>query len=296
MSTSVDLGLTEPFAHGPALAVLAAHAVAGCEVVDVAAGTHRRLVAGAHGPVAVTIALGATAVELTVESDEDADVRAAVGAVRTYLDLDLDPADVIAVLGVDPVVGHLVRTTPGLRVIGHPDGFEAGCTTILGQQVSLAAARTFVARLAAAYGRPGPGGLRQFPAPGDVAARTPAEIQAAVRVPAARARTLHAFATACADGLRLDAQGDHADIRRRLLALPGVGPWTVEYLAVRLLRDQDAFPAGDLVLRRALGVPDARAAAETARSWSPLRAYALFHLWTEAAYARRGPAEALDGR
>jgi AraC family transcriptional regulator, regulatory protein of adaptative response / DNA-3-methyladenine glycosylase II len=285
VTTSVELGLAEPFEHEPALAVLASHAVAGCEVVDVSAGTHRRLVAGASGPVAVTVRLDRTTVALVVESDDDADVQAAVRTVRTYLDLDRDPAQVVEALGADPVVGSLVRARPGLRVIGHPDGFEAGTMTILGQQVSLAAARTFVARLAAAYGSAGPGGLRLFPSPEALAALTPAEIQAAVRVTGARARTLHAFATAYADGLRLDPDGDHADVRRRLLALPGVGPWTVEYLAVRLLRDADAFPAGDLVLRRALGVNDARAAAELAAAWSPFRAYALFHLWTEAAYA-----------
>ncbi|MFD1214884.1 3-methyladenine DNA glycosylase 2, partial [Arthrobacter sp. GCM10027362] len=99
-----------------------------------------------------------------------------------------------------------------------------------------------------------------------------------------RAQTVHALAAACAGGLRIDAGGDHADIRSRLLAVPGIGPWTVEYLALRALHDPDAFPEGDLVLRRALGADSARRVRAAGRPWSPLRAYAVFHIWTHQSY------------
>lgn len=98
-----------------------------------------------------------------------------------------------------------------------------------------------------------------------------------------RARAVVALARAVADGLDLTA-GAGAEVRAVLLAIPGIGPWTVEYLAVRVLGDRDAFPSGDLVLQRALGVTSAREADRIAESWRPWRAYALLHLWTHASY------------
>jgi AraC family transcriptional regulator, regulatory protein of adaptative response / DNA-3-methyladenine glycosylase II len=177
-----------------------------------------------------------------------------------------------------------VRLRPGLRILGYADGFEGAVLTVLGQQVSLAAARTFAGRLVEAFGTAGPGGLRLFPDPDALAAAGPEAVRAAVGLTGARARTVHALAAACADGLRIEPGGDHAWIRSRLLALPGIGPWTVEYLAMRALRDPDAFPEGDLALRRALGAGSAQEVRAAGRRWSPLRAYAVFHLWTSHAY------------
>jgi AraC family transcriptional regulator of adaptative response / DNA-3-methyladenine glycosylase II len=205
-------------------------------------------------------------------------------AVRRLLDLDTEPARIAAVLGSDPVAGPLVRLRPGLRILGYADGFEGAVLTVLGQQVSLAAARTFAGRLVEAFGTAGPGGLRLFPDPDALAAAGPEAVRAAVGLTGARARTVHALAAACADGLRIEPGGDHAWIRSRLLALPGIGPWTVEYLAMRALRDPDAFPEGDLALRRALGAGSAQEVRAAGRRWSPLRAYAVFHLWTSHAY------------
>jgi 3-methyladenine DNA glycosylase/8-oxoguanine DNA glycosylase len=171
-----------------------------------------------------------------------------------------------------------------LRVIGYPDGFEAAVTTVLGQQVSVAACRTFAGRLVKRFGKPGPGGLTIFPTAESIAASTPAELQSIVGLTGARSRSLHALAEACAGGLMIGRNSDSVELRRDLIALPGIGPWSVDYLAVRALGDRDAFVSSDLVLRRALGKISAREAEVLSRAWSPVRAYALFHLWTQAAY------------
>lgn len=174
------------------------------------------------------------------------------------------------------------------------DPWETAVLTVLGQQVSLAAARTFGARLVQAFGTAGPGGYFLFPPPERLARAGTEELRAAVRITGARSRTIKALAEAVAGGLSLSAvpasggPGLDAGTRRALLALPGIGPWTVDYLAVRAAGDRNGFVPGDLVLRRALGVETAREATALAESWQPWRAYALFHLWTAAAYDSSG--------
>ncbi len=202
-----------------------------------------------------------------------------------------DLSRVVDDLADDPVLGPLVTARPSLRILGHPDGFEAAITTVLGQQVSLAAARTFGGRLAAAYGTPGPGGLLAYPSASRIASVDPVELQGVVRITHARARTVHALAVASTEGLsarpsrpRRRRARHRAEVRARLLALPGIGAWTVDYLALRALGDRDAMPAGDLVLRRALGVGDQRAVERLAERWRPWRAFAAVHLWTAHAY------------
>lgn len=282
----LELEFEGPYESDAALAMLAAHAVPGTEQVDVVVGTVTRLIPRAgRGPIVVTAGLSPERV--TIESDAGDPDPATVRAVRRWLDLDADVDRINAALRNDPVLEALVLARPGLRVIGHPNGFEAAMMTILGQQVSLAAGRTFGSRLVGEYGTPAQGGLRAFPSAARVAAATPDELQAAIRVTGARSRTLHALAEACADSLVISADGDWADIRHRLLAIPGIGPWTVDYLAIRVLGDRDAYPAGDLVLRRALGGVSERQALAAASGWSPYRAHACFHLWTAASYAPR---------
>ncbi|RHA44231.1 DNA-3-methyladenine glycosylase 2 family protein [Cellulomonas rhizosphaerae] len=272
-----------PLDPGPLLGSLRAHAVPGVEEVDVDAGTVRRAVRLADGPTVVEARLAADRVEIRVIEGSASDDELAALATR-WFGLADDVAAVGRHFADDPVLAPLVAARPRLRILGHPDGFEAAVQTVLGQQVSLAAARTFTGRFAAAFGMPGPGGFTVFPTPSAVVGRDADEVQAAVRVTGARARTLVALARACADGLDLAPGIDLADVRARLLALPGIGPWTVEYLALRVLGDRDAFPAGDLVLRRALDVPDTRAVDEAGRPWAPLRAFAAQHLWTVTAY------------
>ncbi len=268
-----------PVDAAPLLASLAAHAVPGVEVVDGATVT--RVVHADGGPVVVTAELADGRVELR----GDLPVATLRTLAHRWFGLDDDLDAVAAAFADDPVVGPLVARRPDVRVLGHLDGFEATVTTVLGQQVTLAAARTFSGRLAAAWGRPGPGALLTFPRPADLAAVDPRDLQAAVRITTARARTLHAVAVAFADGLEVAPGVDPVETRRRLLALPGIGPWTVEYLALRVLADRDALPAGDVVLRRALGVEGTRDVEAAAAPWRPWRAFAAIHLWTAHAYA-----------
>ncbi|MEV7238951.1 hypothetical protein AB0N06_35110 [Streptomyces sp. NPDC051020] len=175
----------------------------------------------------------------------------------------------------------LIRRRPGLRLIGHPDEFEAVATTITGQQVSLAAARTFAGRLVAAHGDP-VGELRAF-SDAETLARLGADrIQQCAGLTGTRARTLHEAAMRWTDGPLL-AGLDADQARRLLLGIPGVGPWTADYLLVRALQHPDTFAPGGLVARRAHDL-DQRQAANRSTAWAPFRSYALLHLWTDAAY------------
>ena len=193
--------------------------------------------------------------------------------------------DVVAEhLGADPLLGPLVRAAPGLRVPGAVDGAELAVRAVLGQQISLAAARTAAGRLVAAHGEalPRPRGTvtALFPAPAVLGALDPTRLA----MPRARARALVGLCRALADGeLRLDAGVDRAQARRRLLALPGVGPWTAGYVAMRALGDPDVFLAEDLGVRHALrrlgGPDDPREARALAAAWAPWRSYASQHLW-----------------
>ncbi|MBM9475692.1 DNA-3-methyladenine glycosylase 2 family protein [Nakamurella flavida] len=283
--TTVDLPVHPPFPLAPAVTFLAGHALPGLETVltDERGVTRVERLLPVEGElVQLRLTLGPDAVHLEHTAPPGEAARRTVAEVHRWLNLDLEPARLLADLGRDPTIGDLIRARPGLRMIGHPDGYEAAVMTVLGQQVSVAACRTFGTRLARAFGSAHPSGLWAFPAAGVLAGITAQDLQAEVRITNARARTVLAVATACADGLRIDAEGDHGEIRRHLLALPGVGPWTVDYLAVRALGDRNAFPVGDLVLRRAMGVDTPAQASVMGRAWEPWRAYALIHLWGRA--------------
>jgi len=285
----VRLPVTPPVTWAPALRALAAHSVPGLAETDLGTGRHSHTVATPDGPARVTVTLvdGAADVPCSVTLPKAADLDGVAGLVRRWLDLDHDPAPVDAHLAADPVLAPLVAARPGLRVVGSTDGWETAVTTVLGQQVSVSAARTFAGRLVAAVRAPGrdPDGAATFPTPEVVAAVDPAVLAPAVGLTAARARTVHALAAAAADGLSLGPDADPAAVRARLLALPGIGPWTVEYLALSALGDRDACPSSDLVLRRALGGLSPRAVEAASQRWRPWRAYAVTHLWTREAYA-----------
>jgi AraC family transcriptional regulator of adaptative response / DNA-3-methyladenine glycosylase II len=246
------------------LAWLGARAVAGIEAVE--DGVYRRTVVRAGRPGVVRI--------------DPAKPRPERRA-RLVLGRDQDTDRIDAALGADPLLAPLVERRPGLRVAGAWDGFELAVRAVLGQQVSVAAGRGLAERLALRHGEPLPrpaGGLSLlFPTPERLAT---AEITG---MPAARARALGALARAVRNGLALDERRDVPATRAALLELPGIGPWTVEYIAMRALRDPDAFPAGDLVLRNALGGISARELLARADAWRPWRAYAAMHLWSAAA-------------
>ncbi|HEX2166748.1 MAG TPA: DNA-3-methyladenine glycosylase 2 [Longimicrobiales bacterium] len=200
-------------------------------------------------------------------------------AVRRMLDLDADPAALEAHFASDEIMGPLVRERPGLRLPGSTDGFELAVRGVLGQQISVSAARTLAGRLHAAYGKPleRAHGVDRLPAaPERLAEAEPGDI-AALGMPLSRARTVVLLAQSVARGdISFTAT---PDINAALIALqrvPGIGPWTAEYIAMRGYQWPDAFPATDLGIRNALR---GRNAAVVAEAWRPWRAYAAIYLW-----------------
>jgi AraC family transcriptional regulator of adaptative response / DNA-3-methyladenine glycosylase II len=270
------LAVREPFDGAALLDFLGTRAVPGVE--EVVAGTYRRTLRLPHGPGVVSLTPAPAHVRCVLRLHDVADLPVAVERCRRLLDLDADPAAVVDFFEGDPVIGPLVRKRPGLRVPGHVDGFEVAVRAVLGQQVSVAGARTLAARLAASYGTPLPaadGSLTHlFPSAGALAAVNPESLP----MPRARARALVGLCAAVAGGLDLDRGVDRAATREALLALPGIGPWTASYVALRALGDPDAWMPTDLGIWHAL--TRAGASAELSDAWRPWRSYALMHLWT----------------
>jgi AraC family transcriptional regulator of adaptative response / DNA-3-methyladenine glycosylase II len=278
----VELAYREPMDAEGVVAYLARRAIPGVEeIVD---GAYRRSVrlAGGGGILELTPRDGRIQARYLLDHPEDeAD---AVGRSRLLFDLDTDPQPVFDALQGDPLIGPLIRANPGRRVPGHVDPDEIAFRAVLGQQVSLSGAATLAGRLAAEYGEPlrAPLGsvTHLFPRAGALAEVDPDRLP----MPAARARALIGLAEALDEGrVKLGATVDRAEARERLLELPGIGPWTADYVALRALRDPDAFLPSDLGLRRALeglGLDGSPAsAAKLGESWRPYRAYALMHLW-----------------
>jgi AraC family transcriptional regulator, regulatory protein of adaptative response / DNA-3-methyladenine glycosylase II len=218
--------------------------------------------------------------------------------LRHLFDLDAQPHAIAEVLLRDPRLAPLVRRRPGLRVPGSLDPFETTVRAVLGQQVSVRAATTLAGRLAARFGRPIQGEdpllTHRFPTAAELA-RAPVEAIAAIGLPRARAQSVQAVAAAfAAGGLDLD---DPEALTAQLVALPGIGPWTASYVAMRAARQPDAFPASDLGIRRALGNIGAREAEARSQRWRPFRSYAVLHLWTSlpAPSAPSAPSAPLEG-
>lgn len=265
-----------PFEASNVFGHLIATAVPGIE--EWADGAFRRTVALPHGVGVVALCPGPDHVAATLCLSDPRDVQPAVQRCRQLLDLDADPLAAADVLVRDQALRQLVQHAPGRRVPRTVDAAELAVRAVLGQQVSTGAARTHAARLADRYGRPfaDPGGAltRYFPKP-DAIAEADSEVLA---MPASRARTVRALAAALAAGdIDLSPGCDRAEARRRLAAIPGVGPWTVELIAMRALGDPDAFPASDLGVRRGLAAVGRTAAG--AANWRPWRAYAVQYLW-----------------
>ncbi|MDP1922547.1 MAG: adenosine deaminase, partial [Myxococcales bacterium] len=191
--------------------------------------------------------------------------------------------EVDACLSKDVTLRPLVRATPGLRVPGAFDGFETTVRAVLGQQVSVKGATTLAGRLVERFETPVRtpfDGLRfVFPTPARLAQASEREL-ASIGLPGARARTLLELARAVKAGLVLEPGVDVEGVLTRLGALPGFGPWTTQYVAMRALGSPDAFPASDLGVLKALKVTRAAEALERAESWRPWRAYATLHLWS----------------
>jgi AraC family transcriptional regulator of adaptative response / DNA-3-methyladenine glycosylase II len=259
-------------------------------VEEVRGGEYVRSLRLPHGAGTVSLSLASDDghVRAHFALDDERDLRAATQRTRALLDLDSDPERVAAVLGSDPLLGALVRATPGRRLPGTVDGPELAIRAVLGQQISLAGAATAAGRLVAEYGealqRPTGAVTHLFPSAAALAAADPGGLP----MPRSRARALTGLAAALSRGtVVLDTGVDRDAARRTLLALPGIGPWTAEYIAMRALGDHDAFPAADLGIRHALerrGLDGRPAAARTlAERWRPFRAYAVIHLWADLA-------------
>ena len=272
----VTLAVRQPFAPEPVLDWMALHDIPGRTGVADGAVHHttdeqvvslRPVVAGGTAEVAV---------EVVAAEGHDPDLGRAVALARQVFDLDADIDAIDRALGSDDLLAPLVARRPGLRIPGAADPWEGPVRTVLGQQVSAAAATTMMGRLAALSERPGipsPSVVRDLP------------LEPAIGLTRQRAGAVRALAAAVDDGLDLAPGADPDAVRDALLALPGIGPWTASSICLLTLRNPDAWPEGDLALRRAVedltGAPvTARELDRLAERWRPWRGYAAMHLWT----------------
>lgn len=282
---ALRLAVRAPFAGRALLDFLAARAIPGVELAGY--GWYARTLSLPHGSGTVRLDFpedaGTTVfVSATFTLENLKDLSAAVERARRLLDADCDPVAVGDQFAGDRVLGPLVRLTPGLRVPGHVDGNELAVRAVLGQQVSVTGARTIAARLTRRHGAlvaaPREGLTHLFPTARVLAGLDPEELP----MPRARGRALTGLCAALADGgISLDRGPDRDDVRRSLLALPGIGPWTAGYVAMRALAHPDVFLPTDVGVRNALvGLGrDPTRGQELSEAWRPWRSYALIHLW-----------------
>ena len=284
---TVRLPYRQPFDYGALLEFFSARAVQGIERVE--GGRYLRTVAigDEHGIIDVRDACDALILQL--HGIETSSLIAGVQRVRELFDLDAPIADIHAVLSDDSDLKNLIERHPGVRVPGAWDGFELTVRAILGQQVSVKAATTLAGRIAARYGESvnvPVDGIRQAP---DRLFPVPHRLRRArlesLGIIGSRARTIRAVASAVAEGqLHFDGAQGADEFAARLLSIKGIGEWTAQYVAMRALKNPDAFPAADLGLLRAFDV-DGRERlrptelARRAEEWRPWRAYAALLLW-----------------
>ena len=285
-----------PYDWPAMLEFLRQRAIPGVE--RVAAGRYARSVQldGVQGTVAVEPADG-NALRATVRFAKLTALPAIIARLRRVFDLAADPAPIAAHLAKDPTLAPLVKSRPGLRVPGAWDGFELAIRAVLGQQITVTAAARLAGRLVATYGdrlaEPDGDLTHVFPRPERLA---PADLTA-LGMPRSRAAALSAVAAAAvADRHLFDANCELEDAVKRLRSIRGVGEWTAQYIALRQLREPDAFPAADLGLMRAIASREGRDHSSSelldrAHAWRPWRAYAAQHLWTSEA-PRLAPAVA----
>ena len=281
---AVTLGYRPPYDVREMLQFLQQRGIAGVEQIDVAAHTVARTLRlddDTCGWVACRFEPEQHRVQVRVADSLAPQLPRVIARVRAWLDLDADPAAIHAVLGAD------FPALAGLRVPGTLDGFELAVRAVLGQQVTVAAARTLTTRLVERFGTPLAtpidGLTRLFPTPATLAAATGDEL-GQLGLVRQRQAAIHALAQAVSSGhISLHAGADVAATMDALKALPGIGAWTADYIALRALRWPDAFPSGDVALQKALS-PDgqrltARAAEGRAERWRPWRAYAVIRAW-----------------
>ncbi len=261
------LAVRPPFDGGALLDWFASRAVDGLETVT--DGAYRRQVRAGDDLGSITLEPAEDHVVLAVDLPPATNLGSIVGGARRLFDLSADPQAVDRHLVTDAFLAPMVERRPGIRVPGCWTGWEAAVRAVIGQQISVAAARTILGRIVAAFGR------GAFPGPETLA---DASLEP-LGIISARAETIRTVAREIVVGdIVLDGSLDHDELVRTLVAVKGIGPWTASYIALRT-GEPDAFPAGDLHLRRVLGVSTDREALDRADAWRPWRAYAAMHLW-----------------
>jgi AraC family transcriptional regulator of adaptative response / DNA-3-methyladenine glycosylase II len=277
---ALRLDYRPPYDWARMLGFLAPRAVPGVE--RLANESYNRVVylGGATGELTVRHAKARDALELEVTPSLLPVLMPLVARVRRMFDLDARPDLIDAALRRDRSLAPLVEKRPGLRLPGAIDPFEASIRAMLGQQVSVVAATTLAGRFAAQLGTP-IGDRFRFPTPAEVVAAGPLRI-VKIGMPMARATAIHELARAiCERRIALDAPSELEPFVAALVELPGIGPWTAHYLAMRALHVPDAFPAADLGIQKALRRAGAKRAEARAEAWRPFRSYAVMHLWTQ---------------
>ncbi len=280
VAVAIRLAVRKPFASHDVLSFIGERAIPGVESWDGA--TYRRSIDLPGGVVVIELVADHDHVAARLELSSWSDLGVAAQRIRRLLDLDSDPAAVDAALGSDPGLVGLVAAVPGRRAPASVDPYETAIRAVVGQQVSVAGARTVAGRIVQAVGRTLVEPLGEithvFPQPDELAAAP----DAAFSMPGARRDTIRRVAAAIADGnVELDAGSEPAVAHRQLLALKGIGPWTADYVVMRGLGHPDTFLTNDLGVRHALdhlGVD-----AGDASRWAPWRSYAVHHLWASLA-------------
>ena len=281
-SLSVQLEFRPPYAWDSLLAYLRLRAIPGVEMAD---ATHYRRtvsVGGATGWIAVSMHKAGSALNLELSPSLTPVIGAVIARVKHLFDLGALPDSVSSLLRKDPLLASTVRRLPGLRVAGAFDGFELAVRTVLGQQVSIKGATTISGRWAAAFGTPIDTPFAQLAYLSPSAERmleVADQPLAALGMVGARARCLVGLAKAVAERkLILSFASNVEEQIAALMHLPGIGPWTANYIAMRALHWPDAFPTGDLMLMRAAQATQ-KQLQERAKAWQPWRAYAAHYLW-----------------
>ena len=284
-SATLQLSYRAPYDWDAILAFLSARALVGVEHVTGSAYSRTVQLGDATGWIVVRHSRTSRALEVELAQSLTPVLPGLLRRVRALFDLDARPDVIARHLARDTRIGAAVRANRGIRVPGAFDGFELGMRAIVGQQVSVKAATTMACRLVEAFGEPIATPFdalhRLTPAPERIAA---ASVTAIARhgLVEARARSLIALARGQVTGaIELDTTAHHKpeDTIKRLMDLPGIGPWTAHYIAMRALRWPDAFPKEDIAVRRSLGGVTANEAEEVSQAWRPWRSYAVMHVW-----------------
>lgn len=288
LAEPIDITLRLPFKKPldwqPLRRALLAHMVPGLEQVDTTKDTLTRLIQTSYGYVKTTLGLTEPkdAVHLTLQVTNMEQASEIARIIKRVLDLDHDPARTSS-LKDDPLLSPLILRHPGLRICGMFDPYELLINTIIGQQVSVPAARTFSERLIRKYGTQ-QDGLYTYPDATTLAKVDPMDIYQATKINHTKITTIQAVCGLLASGFDLAAITKSDEARQQLLSIKGIGPWTVEYVILRGFGDPDGFPADDLFIKRLLGAKTGKEAERLAEKWRPYRGYAAMYIWTKGTY------------